>query len=326
MHLSRKSIWMVVLILVVTAVSGLAQAVDGPKLSDEKLKSKLEKIIIPEVKFEKSDIQTVLDYLRKQSEMLDPEKKGVPLVLAPLTREHWTVTIDSRNISFGKALDQICGKSWGKWTIENGTVVISQKNLYVVSTVIYYPKASNDNGKKLLDLINKMPNASRSDITDAAGKENVLSSPRISAGSDQRMEIHMVRDISYQEETKDGGFVWKKTSSSVELNLQETRINDLKDGRKLSPGIRILMTVYDTAKSNYVTMNYLLCMTVVKDCKIIPGTQRRNMVIETFQTNGSMTLELDKWSLVDKQVECVSGGEQIKISMLVKINLYKPEK
>ena len=207
MHLNRKSIWMAVLILTFTTVSVLAQAVDGQKLSDEKLKSKLEKIIIPEVKFEKSDIQTVLDQLRKQGKMLDPEKKGIPLVLAPLIREYWTITIDLKNISFDKVLDQICDKSCGKWTIENGAVVISQKNMYTVSTVINYSKASNDQEKKLLDLINKLPNASNSDITTAAGKENILSTPRIAGMVGQRLGIYMVRTQSYMEETKNGEIV-----------------------------------------------------------------------------------------------------------------------
>ncbi len=326
MHLNRKSIWMAVLILTFTTVSVLAQAVDGQKLSDEKLKSKLEKIIIPEVKFEKSDIQTVLDQLRKQGKMLDPEKKGIPLVLAPLIREYWTITIDLKNISFDKVLDQICDKSCGKWTIENGAVVISQKNMYTVSTVINYSKASNDQEKKLLDLINKLPNASNSDITTAAGKENILSTPRIAGMVGQRLGIYMVRTQSYMEETKNGEIVWKKTSDEAVLNPQETKVNELNDGRKLSPGLRILMTVNNTAKLNYVTMNYLICMTVIKECKIIPEKKMRDMIIETSQTNGTMPLELDKWSLVDKQVECISGGEQIKVSMLVKVNLYKPEK
>lgn len=325
MHLNRKSIWMVVLILAVTAVSGLAQAVDRPKLSDEKLKIKLEKIIIPEVKFEKSDIRAALDYLRKQGEMLDTEKTGVSLTVnVPDIIKYWTVTVNERNIPLGRALDLVCRQFGGKWTVENGAVVVSQKKMYTVSAAIY--NASGDFGRKLADLISKSPDAPYSEIAAVIGKDNFFSCPRITGFVNQKLCIYMVRTLPYVEETKDGKYIEKKTSDEVEFNQRGTGINDSKDGCKLSPGLRVIITLNDMEKINYITVEYLLCTTVAKEYKAIPGRKTGCLMKqETFQTCGSIPLELNKWSFMDKHLEYTADGKPMEISVLVKVNEYKPD-
>lgn len=200
-----------------------------------------------------------------------------------------------------------------------------KSKLYTVSTVVYDEKASNDYGKKLLDLINKLPNDSYSEINAAAGTQDICTTPGISGLAGFKLVILLVRTLSYMEEAKDGKIIWKKTSDNAELNQQGTRIKDLNGGCKLSPGVRIFMTVNDAKEVNHVTVDYLLCVTVMKECKAIPGQKVRDMVIVSSQTNGSLTLELDKWSRINQQLDSITGGPWEKISMLVKVTNYKPD-
>lgn len=317
----RKTL--LVLALICSVV--LAQSADVQKMSDEKLRSKLETIIIPKVKFENSNIQTILDYLTKQGEMLDPEKTGIPLILKPDTKDiKWSIAVNLSNISFGKALDQVCKQMAWQWTVENGAVVISRKKMYLIDTVLYEGTAANDYGKKLLDLIYLLPKIS--DLKKAAGKDEVIvAAPRLIVTVGDDACVSMVTDIPYFEKNKNGTFSLKKTCTEIDYNSRGVKVRNLSADRELSPGIRTLFTVNDTEKPDFVTVDYLICIAVMQSRKKIEGTELKagKPVMDVSQINGKLTLELGKWSFGDKQVTFAHTGEKpIKTSMLIKVCLY----
>ena len=191
--------------------------------------------------------------------------------------------------------------------------------------MLYVETAANNYGKNLLDLINKQPQASDSDIRTAAGKDGVISAPRATlfVGTETRMYMSY-GDIQYFEETGNGRFALKTTIGDTNFNWQGITV---KPGSELSPGIRLSMMVNDTGKANFVTVNYLLGITTFKERKKIPETELDvgRPVMMTAQTDETRTLELDKWLFSGKQLTFIyNNGNPVKTGMLLKVCQIHP--
>lgn len=206
-------------------------------------------------------------------------------------------------------------------TAADKTVVISQKKMYAIRSVLFGEAAeANDAGRKLLDLVNRLPDDS--DIKAAAGKDQVIGSVRITVSAGIGGIIYIGKDASYFEKAEDGTFVLKKTTNDISYDLQGIKLNN--PVAELSPGVRVFMIVNDTEKKDYVKVEYMFSVTGIKGRAKIPGVGKEldvgKPILVSFQTNGAMTLELGKWSVIDKQVECSVSGKLVKVSMLVKIS------
>jgi hypothetical protein len=66
------------------------------------------KVILPSVRFRNATIEEAVEYLRFKSRDLDPQKKGMVIILDDAaSRAAGTITLDSNNITVANALAQI---------------------------------------------------------------------------------------------------------------------------------------------------------------------------------------------------------------------------
>ena len=98
------------------------------------LKKKLHSIVIPKVEFEDSTISQVIVFLKTKSMELDPEHRGVDIVLHASKSfpqkeiASRTVTITMYNVPLGEAIRYICMSSGLKFKIDKSAVLIADKS------------------------------------------------------------------------------------------------------------------------------------------------------------------------------------------------------
>lgn len=91
---------------------------------DAALIKKLQSIIIPTVDFKQTPIPDVLRSLAKTALKLDPDKKGVKIVLREKTED--VFTFEGKDVSVYKALKIVTTMSGLTLTVEKGTVVVKK--------------------------------------------------------------------------------------------------------------------------------------------------------------------------------------------------------
>ena len=92
---------------------------------------KLSSIVIDKFEFQEVSIQMLVDYLGKKSIELDPEKKGVNIVLKlndDMKKNPPKVTITLKGVSLGDAIKYVCTVSNLDYRIEPQVVLISSKD------------------------------------------------------------------------------------------------------------------------------------------------------------------------------------------------------
>jgi len=104
-----------------------AKAVQDTKQIQDKLTS----IIIDLIQFEDVSFASAVDFLRHKSKELDPEKKGVNIILelTPDELKDKTITMTLENVPLREAIKYICGSANLDFQIDkSGIVIIRKKN------------------------------------------------------------------------------------------------------------------------------------------------------------------------------------------------------
>lgn len=101
-----------------------------PGLSVKGLKRKADSIIIPSLEFRGAALFEGIDFLKKKSIDLDPEKKGINFVLKfpaqdPKLKTPLTLTL--KDISFTEAIEYITNLAKVRWRVEDNAIVIADR-------------------------------------------------------------------------------------------------------------------------------------------------------------------------------------------------------
>lgn len=120
------------LIAAVATLSGMYAMGEG-KPNNEKMLEKLQNIILDHIEFQDAAIPSVFQQLQKQSAKLDPDGKGVPIVLDQSVNKLEednapTVTMIVDDIPLGHAISYLCRASNQTYVVERDRVVVSAKN------------------------------------------------------------------------------------------------------------------------------------------------------------------------------------------------------
>ncbi len=103
----------------------ITPATDSPESSDEKLKRKLDTIIIDHIEFEEVKLFDVVRYLRKCAKNMDPDGKGVKIrYRGPVNPREHLITIVVDKIPLGEAIEYLCKGSATTYEVKDGRVVI----------------------------------------------------------------------------------------------------------------------------------------------------------------------------------------------------------
>lgn len=94
--------------------------------SSSQMRTKLDRIIIPRVKFKDAIVESALDFLRDETRRLDPEKKGVNFVPnLPDEVKSRKVTLDLIDVSASDVLKYMSEVAGFKYRIDRSAVIIT---------------------------------------------------------------------------------------------------------------------------------------------------------------------------------------------------------
>lgn len=110
------------ILLVAGALCMAAMGVAG-----ESVQNKLDKLIINRVEMKDVTIGEAVDYLRKTSRELDPEKSGVNFVFSDVDQNGARIDVDLADLPLGEALKYICLSAGVAYRVEKYAVVITNR-------------------------------------------------------------------------------------------------------------------------------------------------------------------------------------------------------
>jgi len=92
------------------------------------IKKKLNNIVMDHVEFSDAQVETVIAFLRKRAKELDPDGKGINIVVSiPKDTKLSTITMEMDDIPVGKLLEYICMSAGLSMTVEENVVIIKVK-------------------------------------------------------------------------------------------------------------------------------------------------------------------------------------------------------
>ncbi|HOK04881.1 MAG TPA: hypothetical protein P5270_06445 [Victivallales bacterium] len=88
---------------------------------------KLKKIIFDKVFFDEKDVIDAISYIRKRSQEIDPEGKGINIIIKDIKKGEYRVTLELSDIPAADLLRYICMAAELDLRVEQFAVIISKK-------------------------------------------------------------------------------------------------------------------------------------------------------------------------------------------------------
>lgn len=115
-------------ILIAMLFSLVALAQVGVQAKETPLQRKLRTIIVERIEMEEAPLVEVISYLRELSQKMDPDKKGVNIILMPTKDSAKTmpkVTLVLNDVPLGEVIRYICTSINYSYTVEDYAVVLA---------------------------------------------------------------------------------------------------------------------------------------------------------------------------------------------------------
>ncbi len=127
----RKITALLVLLTLTVGGAAAAESVRRHPGDDAEIRHKLRTIVLPRIDFEEATIHQAVRFLRQRSRELDPEKRGINLVLH-LRDENRDparnrITLELNNVPLGQAIMLLCFVSDLHFHIEPHAVIITDR-------------------------------------------------------------------------------------------------------------------------------------------------------------------------------------------------------
>ncbi|MCF7791516.1 MAG: hypothetical protein K9L78_00115 [Victivallales bacterium] len=207
-----------------------------------KLQKKLEEIIIPKIAFDRAPINSVIDFLRDESQKLDEEDNlGINIDLRPSNKktENKVVTLEMSDVPLGEAIKIICDITDLYHKVEEHAVIISDKTLDTME-LKYIPIKS--------DIINSIADINNIETKESVEIEELEIKPSDEASSISPVEIKDQTIKTYFTERGvpfpgDSAISWDMPSSTLIVkNTPENIkiIEDLLDEIDFSPPLVLI--------------------------------------------------------------------------------------